>query len=230
MKSFTSVTAFLLCSFSWISVSVSEPQNVEVQSGEEVTLQCSNNSPKLSPQAEWFRVVERNKASCIASMYGSDSKASLCDGFQNAKFEMRSNNSTVFLKITQVDISDSGLYFCGFYINAHTVIADVTELHVQGDGESEDEAHLKTKKETNLVSVILGAVTLLLTIIIIVLAVKIRKLHTAANEEPHAERNKNLGFDDLNPSVWMFLPKTIRSRRPPTGREEDTHVLYAATR
>ncbi|XP_053199442.1 uncharacterized protein LOC128383876 [Scomber japonicus] len=192
MKRFTLTTAFLLCSLSWISVSVSESQTVEVQPGKEVTLLCSKIS-KSPIVTEWFRVVNRTKASCIASIYGSDRKVSLCDGFQNTKFEMTSNNSTVFLKITKVDLSDSGLYFCGFYIDTNTVIADVIELHVQGNGESEDEAHLKTKKESdgiNLMSVILGALTLLLTIIIIVLAVKIRKLQTAANEKPQPERNK----------------------------------------
>ena len=120
-----------LCVSGWISVSVSESQTVEVQPGEEVTLQCSNIS-KSPTQTDWFRVVNGTKASCIASMYGSEDKASLCDGFQNTKFEMSSNISTVFLKITKVDLSDSGLYFCGFYIGTNTVIADVTKLHVQG--------------------------------------------------------------------------------------------------
>ncbi|XP_062300714.1 uncharacterized protein LOC134005741 [Scomber scombrus] len=232
MKSFTLITAFLLCSLSWISVSVSEPQTVEVQPGEEVKMLCSNIST-YSTQTEWFRVVNRNKASCIASMYGSDNKVILCDGFQNAKFEISSNISTVFLKITKVDLSDSGLYFCGFYIGTNTVIADVTKLHVQGNGESEDEVHLKTKKESdgiNLMSVILGAVTLLLTIIIIVLAVKIRKLHTAANAEPQPERNKNLGSDDLNYAALNFQPKAKRTRRPATEREKELSVVYAATR
>ncbi|XP_053199006.1 uncharacterized protein LOC128383402 [Scomber japonicus] len=218
MKSFTLITAFLLCSLSWISVSVYELQTVEVQPGGEVTLLCSKIS-KSPTQTEWFRVVERNKVTCIASMYGSNSKASLCDGFQNAKFEISSNISTVFLKITKVDLSDSGLYFCGFYIGTNTVIADVTKLHVQEESDG-----------INLMSVILGAVTVLLTMIIIILAVKIRKLQTASNAEPQPERNKNLGSDDLNYAALNFQPKAKRTRRPATEREKELNVVYAATR
>ncbi|XP_053199002.1 uncharacterized protein LOC128383396 [Scomber japonicus] len=183
MKSFTLITVVFLCSISWVSVSVSESQTVEVQPGKEVTLLCFNISTTPT-QTDWFRVVNRTKASCIASMYGSEGEVSLCDGFQNTKFKMSSNISTVFLKITQVDLSDSGLYFCGFYISTHTVIANVTELQVQEESDG----------RINLMSVILGAVTLLLTIIIIVLAVKSMKCQTAANEEPQPGRNKAKSF------------------------------------
>ena len=115
----------------WISVSGSESHTVEVRTGDEVTLLCSNLSTSPT-QTDWFRVVNRTKPHCIASMYGSDGKVSFCDGFQNGKFEMSSNVFTVFLKIKQVDLSDSGLYFCGFYIKTHTVISTATYLNVQG--------------------------------------------------------------------------------------------------
>uniref|UniRef100_A0A3B4V4Y7 Ig-like domain-containing protein n=1 Tax=Seriola dumerili TaxID=41447 RepID=A0A3B4V4Y7_SERDU len=114
----------------WISVSVSQSQTVNVQSGEDVTLLCSNIS-RSPTQTDWFRLVNRTKASCISSMYQSEDEASFCVGFQN-RFEMSSNISTVFLKIKKVDVSDSGLYFCGFYKGVHTVIADTTHLNVQG--------------------------------------------------------------------------------------------------
>ncbi|KAM7366049.1 hypothetical protein PAMP_015518 [Pampus punctatissimus] len=233
MRNFTLITVLLLCSLGWISVSVSETQTLKVQTGEEVTLLCSNRTT-YPTQTDWFRVVNRTKVSCISSMYGSDNKTSLCDGFQNEKFEMSSNVSTVFLKIKPVDLSDSGLYFCGFYINEHTVIADVIELSVQGDSESDDDVYSKTNKEsdgrTNLMSLILGGVSLFLTIVIIVLGVKIRKLQTAANEEPQPERNKNLGSEDLNYAALSFQTKPKRNRGPASEREKQLNVVYAATR
>ncbi|XP_045898277.1 uncharacterized protein LOC123966093 [Micropterus dolomieu] len=227
MRSFTLITAFLLCSLSWISDSVSESQTVEVQRGEEVTLLCSNIS-RTPTQTDWFRLINRTKPSCISSMFKSDGNASFCHGFQNGRFEMSSNVSTVFLKIKKVDLSDSGLYFCGFYMKTHTVIASATHLNVPGSGDSDDEVDLKTEKKPdgmrNLMSVILSGLAVFLTIVVI-LAVKIRKLQTAVNEEPHPEGNKN-----LDSAALRFLPKTIRSRRPASEREVETHVIYAASR
>ncbi|XP_050931571.1 uncharacterized protein LOC108881983 isoform X5 [Lates calcarifer] len=232
MRSFTLITALILCCINWISVSVSETQTVEVQLGQEVTLLCPNIS-KRRTQTEWFRLVSRTEVSCVSAMRWSDGKVSFCDGFQN-RFEMSSNITTVFLQIKRVDFSDSGLYFCGFYIYAHTVIANTIHLNVQGNGESCSEVDFKTEETpdgiTNLMTVVLGALTVFLTIVIIVLAVKIRKLQTAVNEEPQTERNKNLGSDDLNYAALSFQSKAKRKRRPPSERELEPNVVYAATR
>ncbi|XP_071334056.1 uncharacterized protein [Trachinotus anak] len=227
MRSFTLITAFVLYSYSWISVSVSQSQTV-VQSGEEVTLLCSNISSYQS-QTDWFRLVNRTKVSCVSSMYGSEGKASFCDGFQN-RFEMSSNVTTVFLKIKRVDLSDSGLYFCGFYKGTHTVISDTTHLNVQGYSKSDDDSKETSDGMTNLMSVILGGLTVFLTIVVIVLAVKIRKLQKAVNEDPQTERNENLGSEDLNYAALSFQAKPKRNRRPASERELEPNVVYAATR
>uniref|UniRef100_A0A4W6CWG6 Ig-like domain-containing protein n=1 Tax=Lates calcarifer TaxID=8187 RepID=A0A4W6CWG6_LATCA len=227
MRSFTLITALILCCINWISVSVSETQTVEVQLGQEVTLLCPNIS-KRRTLTEWFRLVNRTEVSCVSAMHGSDGEASFCDGFQN-RFEMSSNISTVFLQIKRVDFSDSGLYFCGFYIYTHTVFAKTIHLNVQAKivfnfiTETPDGI-------TNLMTVVLGGLTVFLTIVIIVLAVKIRKLQTAVNEEPQTERNKNLGSDDLNYAALSFQSKAKRKRRPPSERELEPNVVYAATR
>ncbi|XP_051231309.1 uncharacterized protein LOC127349534 isoform X3 [Dicentrarchus labrax] len=222
--------------WSWISVSGSESQTVEVQPGEDVTLLCSDISTSPT-QVDWFRVTNRAKPSCISSMYGSDKDASFCDGFQNGKFKMSSNVSTVFLQIKGVDVSDSGMYFCGLYIGTHTVISTATHLNVKGDDEYEDQVECVTEdislscpSDPIAMSVILGGLTAVLTIVIIVLAVKIRKLQTAVKEEAQPERNKNLGSDQLDSAVLKFLPQTIRNRRSASERQVETHVIYAASR
>uniref|UniRef100_A0A8C7Y5D9 Ig-like domain-containing protein n=1 Tax=Oryzias sinensis TaxID=183150 RepID=A0A8C7Y5D9_9TELE len=108
-----------------------ETKTVEVQSGETVTLLCSDFD-KNRQQTDWFRVVNSSKVSCISSMFGVAGDPSFCDGFDGGKFNMSSNSSSVSLKISGVDESDSGLYFCGFYRNRHTVIGDVTQLIIKG--------------------------------------------------------------------------------------------------
>uniref|UniRef100_A0A671Y1C1 Ig-like domain-containing protein n=1 Tax=Sparus aurata TaxID=8175 RepID=A0A671Y1C1_SPAAU len=237
MKSFTFMTSLLLCSLSWISVSGSESHTVEVQTGDEVTLLCSDLATSPT-QREWFRVVNITKPHCISSVYGSEGEVSFCDGFQNGKFEMSSNVSTVFLKIKRVELSDTGLYFCGFYIKTHTVISTATYLNVQGKTGSDLFSFEKTERDrmANIMCLILGGLTVLLTIFSIVLAIKIKKLQTAVNEGERPGGNKvnptitNMGSGDLNYAAVRFQAKPKRNRRPASEREMEPQVVYAATR
>ncbi|XP_067381389.1 uncharacterized protein [Channa argus] len=228
MRSLAVTITLFLCSISWISVSGSETQTVEVQSGEEVTLLCSNIS-KMTTQTEWFRLVNRSKPRCISSMYEADNETSYCDGFEHG-FEMSSNISTVFLKIKRVDLSDSGLYFCSFYKDSHTVISTAVHLKVEGKGESDNELAFKTKKEpdgmTNLMTVILGALTVFLTIVVTVLAVKIRKLQTALTKQLQPEINEESDYS--NSAAPRFLPVT-RINTHASEREVKSCVIYTAS-
>ncbi|XP_050923472.1 uncharacterized protein LOC127139586 isoform X1 [Lates calcarifer] len=225
MRSFTLIPALLLCS--WISVSVSESQTVEVQSGEDITLLCSSTSTAPT-HTFWSKLYNKTKISCISSMYGSEGEASFCDGFQNGKYEMSSNITTISLKIKQVDVSDSGLYLCGFYISRHTRLT-VTDLNVQGSDEPRNHVDGECTKEPDgiakLTSMILGAVTVFLVMVVIGLAVK-----TAADENQNPQRNKNLDSGDLKDAALSLYSPTIRNRRPASEREEETHVIYTASR
>uniref|UniRef100_A0A4W6BID5 T-cell surface glycoprotein CD8 alpha chain n=1 Tax=Lates calcarifer TaxID=8187 RepID=A0A4W6BID5_LATCA len=127
MMNFTMRTALLL---GWISVSVSESQTVKVQSGQEVTLLC----PKIFKDETvtfWFRLVNRTEVSCISVMLTSNSPVHFCDGYQTGNFEMSSNISTLFLNINQVNVSDSGQYFCAFYTRGRLIFR-VIYLNVDG--------------------------------------------------------------------------------------------------
>ncbi|XP_033466124.2 uncharacterized protein LOC117246372 [Epinephelus lanceolatus] len=216
--SFTLITA-LLWTCSLISVSVSEFHTVEVQPGEQVTLMCSNFTSFIS-HIFWFRLTRRANISCISSMWSSDIDASFCDGFQNGKFNMTSNTTTLFLTIKPVDVSDSGLYFCGLNANGNPVTVSATYLNVQ-----EVSAEI-----TSLTSVILGALLIFLVAVIIGLAVKIRKLHPAHTEGQNLHHSENLGSDDVNYAALSFHQRAKSSRRPPSENQLETHVVYAATR
>ncbi|XP_076738864.1 uncharacterized protein LOC143417121 [Maylandia zebra] len=191
--SFTIRTALLVCSLGWISRS--ESSIVEVQPGENATLLCSKLS-SFPTHTVWFRLVNRTQPCCI-SIYNSIEPPSFCDGVDQEKFEVTSNFSTIFLKIKHVDLSDTGFYFCGYYTNGLPVIVNSMDLQVQGkNGEirnnKENEIcsfHHSTflleeaGETTNLTTLILSAVTVVLTKVIICLVVKMR-LQTESESSP----------------------------------------------
>uniref|UniRef100_A0A3B4G5Q6 Uncharacterized LOC102195101 n=1 Tax=Pundamilia nyererei TaxID=303518 RepID=A0A3B4G5Q6_9CICH len=228
MRSFVLITALIFCSLRWIFISGSEVHTVTVQPGEDVTLQCSNIS--ISPtHTEWFRVINTTKTSCISSMFGSHGQASFCDGFQNGKFNMSSNVTSVFLKMTEVGLSDVGLYFCGFYVDVHIIISNAVDLKcfsVIFFAESDRMIHP--------INVIPGGLTGLLIILVIILVLKIKTPQTGKillnSTVTKYFDFQNKSSDDLNYAAMSFQTKLKRSRRPATHRELESHVVYAATR
>ncbi|KAM9335237.1 uncharacterized protein ABDE67_020200 isoform 3-T3 [Symphorus nematophorus] len=184
MKNFTLITALSLCSFSWTSVSVSGSQTVEVQPGQDVTLLC--NIFEHDTVIFWFRMINSTNPSCI-SVRSRDGSVSYCKGFQNRKFEMTSNTSSVSLRIKQVDLSDSGQYFCGLN-TAGSPTFSVIHLKVEGSDEPHDDVDSKCTKESQyrgaeLTIGIHGGLTFFLLMVIIGLVVEVRKLQTADKEE-----------------------------------------------
>ncbi|XP_036968506.1 uncharacterized protein LOC119027430 [Acanthopagrus latus] len=194
MRNSTVLTAVLLCSLSWISVSGSESHTVEVQSGQEVTLLCSNFSSAIT-QIIWFRVVSRSQPCCISHMFRATEPAKLCDGFQSGKFEMSSNISTLFLRIKQVNSSDSGLYFCGYYLSGAPVIVSSTYVQVQE----------LFGGITKLTSVILGILTAFLMMVVICLAVKIKQLQRALARGQIPQQTETSA--ELNYAAVTFKPR-----------------------
>ncbi|XP_039677597.1 uncharacterized protein LOC120572370 isoform X5 [Perca fluviatilis] len=224
------ITALILCSISWISVSGSEShtETVEGRPGGEVTLTCSNPSNR-DALTLWLRVVNRTKASWISTMTRSTGKPLYRDGIKNGRFNMSTNISTLFLQIKHVDVSDSGLYLCGFYIEGRYNFSAI-HFNVKGSDEShEDRKCEKSDGTAKLMSLILGALTVLLLMVIIGLVVKNRKLQKAANEEQNPQQPENLD-SDLKDAALSLYAATIRKRRPASEREVETHAVYAVCR
>nr|XP_024655274.1 uncharacterized protein LOC101487651 [Maylandia zebra] len=202
----------------WISVLAFEFHYVEVQPGEEVTLQCSNLS-RLNIRLFWFRSTNRPSASRISSMVSPESSVTFYEGFQNVKFNMTSNISVLFLEIEQVDSSDSGLYFCGELKNEMFIVYGATNLKVQG----------KLDSSQNPSTMILGSLTVFLLLVIIGLIVKIRKFHTAEDDGQNPQRSENVDSGAMNYAALSF-PLRTKIRRSAPQRELEPNVVYAATR
>ncbi|XP_041636023.1 uncharacterized protein LOC121504974 [Cheilinus undulatus] len=220
-----SVRAVLLCSLSWLSVSASEAQTVEVQSNEDATLMCSNMTIKRNATF-WFRLVEGKDIQCVSFKTSPDSEAKLCGGNKVPRYKMWSNASSMSLSISSVKGHDSGMYFCGFYSEGHPVFR-LKHLKIRGQDSDEakksmDSEPTKECDETpKLVSLILSGLTVFLVMVIVGLVVQHRKLQTAAAEEQNQRVNGNTASEELN-----YAAVTFQARR----REPEPNVIYATTR
>ncbi|XP_034532065.1 uncharacterized protein LOC117807110 [Notolabrus celidotus] len=219
------ITAFLLCSLSWVSVSGSESQTVEFQSGDDVTLKCSNMS-KTDAITFWFRLLKRTNVHCISVMTRSTSIPVFCDGYGHGKFSMWSNTSTISLKIQSVELFDSGLYFCGFYADGRPSFS-LIHLKIKGSSDAHDDTDSEHTKGCDgvapLASMILGGVTVFLVVVIVGLVVRNRKLQTADKEGQNPGQSESVASGDLNYAAVTVRPKARR-------REPEPNVVYAATR
>uniref|UniRef100_A0A8C7Q5V5 Ig-like domain-containing protein n=1 Tax=Oncorhynchus mykiss TaxID=8022 RepID=A0A8C7Q5V5_ONCMY len=214
-----------------VSVLVSQCQTMEVRIGDTITLQCSNVTTAVGHTA-WFKQVNGSEPVCISSMYGFNSTPYLHNSFQRSHFEMFSNNTTVFLTITNVEIADCGLYFCGLYPHSHMFFVNATVLKIQEDDDG-------TTYLPSLV-VILGVVTAVLLTVILILVLKIRrdtKTHNTGTMEDHKHFLKGVylrlyQLKSLNYSALSFRQKTSRNRKRAEGQmmEMESNVVYAATR
>uniref|UniRef100_A0A3B5KMY3 Ig-like domain-containing protein n=1 Tax=Takifugu rubripes TaxID=31033 RepID=A0A3B5KMY3_TAKRU len=155
----------LLLLSSRVSVSALRVKTVDSQPGKEATLQCTNFS--IGPlNIFWFKLTDGSDASNVASMSRPDSEVRLYERFQNGKFNMSSNSTTLILTIKGVDFSDSGLYFCGYRENRYPVICSATSLMVKE----------KSNGGIMVIPLILGALITALIGVITGLVVKIWKL------------------------------------------------------
>uniref|UniRef100_A0A8C7JCK7 Uncharacterized protein n=1 Tax=Oncorhynchus kisutch TaxID=8019 RepID=A0A8C7JCK7_ONCKI len=100
--------------------------------------------------------------------------------------KMLMTTRTILLRITEVDVADYGLYFCGMSDNCF-IFTNATALKVQGN--------LFNKLSLFLLVVILAVVTAVLLIIILILVLKVRRdlnrLNTGTVED-HKPYNSHL--------------------------------------
>ncbi|XP_055358295.1 uncharacterized protein LOC129603001 [Betta splendens] len=212
---------------SWISVSVAQSQNVNVQPGQSVTLR----SPILNANTvmTWSRLINKTTASCICLMARSTDKAQFCGGFNNGTFQVEVNTTGVFLTIKNVNLSDSGIYFCEFFNRGNNVYY-VIHLNVNGSEETQDDLDTmsqkcnKTDGTTYVMSLILGGLTVFLLMVVTGVIVSLGK------READPQLHENVDCDDLKAAALSVFSPAVRSRRPASQRQVETHVTYAASR
>ncbi|XP_029607979.1 uncharacterized protein LOC115193421 [Salmo trutta] len=218
-------------------VCVSRPPLMVVHSGENVTLQCINVL-KTPGHVGWFKQVNGSEPLGITSMWSSLPTVHYQNGFQVKHMKMSMTNITIFLTITEVDVADSGLYFCGMSDN-YFIFTNATVLKVQGhkDYDKDPTEHYDEEEDGTvklfLLVVILGVLTAVLLIIILILVLKVRRdanrLNTGPDSQQQPQNDQNQDPDALNYAALNFTSKKKKRERR-REKELDTHVVYAATR
>nr|XP_029522620.1 uncharacterized protein LOC115133492 [Oncorhynchus nerka] len=217
---------------------VSPPPSVVVHPGDNVTLQCTNGL-KGPGHVAWFKQVNVSEPLCIASMYSSQPYVKHHNGFQPNHMEMFISNRIIVLKITEVDVADSGLYCCGIY-DQYFIFTNMTFLMVPGYKDSDKEPEQCPEGEDDepimyplpLVD-ILGVVIAVLLIVILILVLKTIQDAKRQNTERDSQRQlQNYQIQDSDALNYATLNFTSKKRKMEKRREKelDTHVVYAASR
>uniref|UniRef100_A0A8C7Q6K7 Ig-like domain-containing protein n=1 Tax=Oncorhynchus mykiss TaxID=8022 RepID=A0A8C7Q6K7_ONCMY len=202
----------------WKSIS---GEAVVVHPGDNVTLQCTDVL-KGPGHVAWFKQVNVSEPLCIASMYSSQPYVKHHNGFQPSHVEMFISNRIIFLKITEVNVADSGLYCCGMY-DQYFIFTNMTFLMIPEDDEP-------IMYPFPLVD-ILGVVTAVLLIVILILVLKIIRDAKRQNTA-YFMMFANPQIQDSDALNYAALNFTSKKRKMEKRREKelDTHVVYAATR
>ncbi|KAK0139563.1 hypothetical protein N1851_023561 [Merluccius polli] len=159
----------------WLVVSLPDSQTLEVEPRDNVTLSCTNVS-RSPTVALWMRGDNTSKPIMISSVFGSDrSFVRYMDGFQHGRHVLDSNLIFINLTILQVEVSDSGWYFCLFYHSTELVMVNSTILKIHGNDafHEEDDTNYKSDEKLIMVGGILGAVNVFLVLVILGLILKI---------------------------------------------------------
>ncbi|KAK0156003.1 hypothetical protein N1851_001455 [Merluccius polli] len=164
----------LLSSLTWLVISLPDSKTVEVEQMGDVTLSCTNvsDSPTLTL---WMRGDNTSKPIMISSVYGAvSSTVRYMDGFKQGRHVLEYNLFFINLTILQVEVSDSGWYFCLFYHETKLVMVNSTFLKINGDDTSHKEDDTNSKSAGNWIMVGgMGAVNVFLVLVILGLILKI---------------------------------------------------------
>uniref|UniRef100_A0A672QTS1 Ig-like domain-containing protein n=1 Tax=Sinocyclocheilus grahami TaxID=75366 RepID=A0A672QTS1_SINGR len=220
------------------AVKASQIDNVSAQPGENVTICCQHNS-KAGRNIHWFKQTKSSVPIAIVYMMISyelkELHTNYLNGFQQDHLLMSLNTKNTSLRILNVDVSDSGLYFCGWNSWMMT-FGDGTQLEIKERSvtplQNETE---NTNKDLNKrpistrdcsenifykLTFIFGGIIFILTIILLTtLMIKIQNRNTQGkgNSEPHS-------------SVYAALQFSKHKSRRAARNREDTDVVYSATR
>uniref|UniRef100_A0A3Q2VD74 Uncharacterized LOC102295586 n=1 Tax=Haplochromis burtoni TaxID=8153 RepID=A0A3Q2VD74_HAPBU len=132
---------YLTCLFSGemaqtnnLSTSSSVPQErhfISVKTGDSVTLHCY--SKDVAARFYWYKLTLGQKPKLISTLYKFDTNATFSDEFKSdPRFTVDAEKGKIYLKITNLDISDSATYYCASSYSFKFKFGEGTIINIRG--------------------------------------------------------------------------------------------------
>uniref|UniRef100_A0A8C1AV06 Uncharacterized protein n=1 Tax=Cyprinus carpio carpio TaxID=630221 RepID=A0A8C1AV06_CYPCA len=242
------ISVLLICGTGLLTaVKASQIDNISAQPGENVTIWCQHNSD-VGKNIHWFKQTKSSVPIAIVYMMISYQLKELytnyLNGFQQDHLLMSLDTENTYLRILNVDVSDSGLYFCGWNSLIMT-FGDGTQLDIEERSVTPQQNETENTKIKDLnksqistrncsenifynMTFIFGGIIVIL--IIILLTTLIIKIQNRSTQGKDADGHETQHHEEPHSSVYAALQFSKHKSRRAARNTEDTDVVYSATR
>uniref|UniRef100_A0A673HMV0 Ig-like domain-containing protein n=1 Tax=Sinocyclocheilus rhinocerous TaxID=307959 RepID=A0A673HMV0_9TELE len=205
------------------------------QPGDNVTIWCKHTS-NIGKYIHWFK--QKNCAVPLSIVYMMlpyelEVKATYLNGFQPDRLVMSLNSKNSSLRISNVEISDSGLYYCGWQ-NWVMTFGDGTQLDIKGNTFFSTSTISTRDCSENIfykLTFIFGGIIFILIIILLTtLIIKRQDRSTQGKGNSTSIHFKRFTYIEPHSSVYAALQFSKHKSRRAARNTEDTDVVYSATR
>ncbi|XP_051756423.1 uncharacterized protein LOC127516125 isoform X3 [Ctenopharyngodon idella] len=249
------ISALLICGMGLLTVvKSSQTANMSARPGDNVTIWCQHTA-KTGKYIHWFK--QTNSAVPLSIVYMmityqlKELQIKYLNGFQPDRLVMSLHTKNTSLRIINVDISDSGLYYCGwdsrvitFGNGTHLDIKDhfiycaesecVTPLQNETEISNKDlkESPISTRDCSENIfyklTFIFGVIIVILIIILVLIIItKIRNRKTQGKD---ADRHVTQHHEEPHSTLYAALQFSKQKTRRAARHAEDIDVVYSATR
>ncbi|XP_058638591.1 novel immune-type receptor 7b isoform X2 [Onychostoma macrolepis] len=192
-----------------------------VKRGTNVSLLCSNILKEPSYIA-WFKHTNDSLPLCIATQYVGEKPVDsiYLNGFKKNHAEMSVNKTFSSLRIVNVDVSDSGIFYCGSFLTNHMMFHNKTELVVvnetsQSKGDTTNAARGVTEETERschiyyTLTLIMSGLVLLSTVFAIVVFIRFKERNKQKEDAQHRENNEmNKQLQQFGSLGYTIMGKT----------------------
>ncbi|XP_026100598.1 uncharacterized protein LOC113071452 [Carassius auratus] len=247
------ISVLMICGMgSFTAVKSSQIVNLSAQPGENVTIWCQHTSG-TGKNMHWFKQTTNSVPIAIVNMFITyqlkELHAKYLNDFQQDHILMTLDIKNTSLIILNVDVSDSGLYFCGWE-NRVMTFGDGTNLDIKERSvtplQNETEITNKVKCDLNLTdlkrspistrdcseNIFYNLTFIFGGIIVILIIIPLTKLIIKIQERNTREKGNRASIhsEDLLTLLYAALQFSKHESKRTARNTEETYVVYSATR